>query len=65
MTDWALIKGTSLITFCAEGAAISSAFLCRLATLWIGVAMGAIALYRVSEMLGGRLEIEVDPKESP
>jgi len=63
MTDWALIKGTVLITACAEGAATSSAFLCRLATLWIGVGLGALALYKVANMLGGSLVIE-EPETS-
>jgi uncharacterized membrane protein YbhN (UPF0104 family) len=63
MTDWALIQGTTLITRCTEGAATSSAFLCRLATLWIGVALGALALIKVSAMLGGSLEIETDAVE--
>jgi uncharacterized membrane protein YbhN (UPF0104 family) len=64
MTDWALIKGTVLITGCVEGAATASAFLCRLATLWIGVALGAMALYKVSNMLGGSLVID-DPEDEP
>ena len=61
MTDGALIKGTVLITGCAEGLSTASAFLCRVATLWIGVALGALALFKVSEMLGGDLEIEELP----
>ena len=63
MTDWALIQGTSLITRCTQGAATASAFLVRVATLWIGVAIGALALLKVSAMLGGSLEIEQDVPE--
>jgi uncharacterized membrane protein YbhN (UPF0104 family) len=61
MTDGALIKGTVLITGCAEGLSTASAFLCRVATLWIGVALGALALIKVSNMLGGDLDIETIP----
>ena len=60
MTDWALIQGTSLITRCTTGVATASAFLVRVATLWIGVAIGALALLKVSAMLGGTLELEHD-----
>lgn len=41
-----------------QAQAVTSAMLIRVATLWLGVGLGAIALFRVSSMLGGDLELE-------
>ncbi len=41
-----------------EAQAVTSAMLIRLATLWLGVGIGAVALFRVSTMLGGSVDLE-------
>ena len=42
-----LIKGIS------QPVSVAAAILIRICTLWIGVAIGALALLKVSSMLGG------------
>lgn len=41
-----------------EAQAVTSAMLIRVATLWLGVGLGAVALFRVSSLLGGALDLE-------
>lgn len=48
----ALIPGTT------EAQAVTSAMLIRVATLWLGVGIGAVALFRVSALLGGSVDLE-------
>ncbi len=48
----------ALIPGINEAQAVTSAMLIRLATLWLGVGIGAIALFRVSALLGGSVDLE-------
>lgn len=41
-----------------QASAVASALIIRVATLWFGVLMGAAALFRVSTMLGGDLDLD-------
>lgn len=43
-----------------QAQAATSQGLIRIATLWFGVGLGAIALFRVSAMLGGQLQLEAE-----
>jgi uncharacterized protein (TIRG00374 family) len=51
VADGALIGGAMQIIQVDEGTAIASALLVRLATLWLGVLMGAVALLRAADLL--------------
>lgn len=62
VADSALTFGaTSLIAGITQPVSVAAAILIRICTLWIGVAMGAFALLRVSSMLGG---IDLNSEES-
>ena len=41
-----------------EPQAMAAAFLVRIATMWFGVGLGSIALFKVSHMLGRRIQLE-------
>ncbi len=61
VADGALAGGAvALIAGITEGQAVAAALLVRVATLWFGVGLGALALFRVSSMVGG-----IDLDESP
>lgn len=61
MADTALQEGAMhLIAGITRPAALASALLCRLATLWLGVAMGGVVLLRYGATLG---ESEAPPEE--
>ena len=54
VADGVLAGGAStLIAGISQPVSVAAAILIRICTLWIGVAMGAFALLRVSAMLGG------------
>lgn len=54
VADGVLAGGaTTLIAGISQPVSVAAAILIRICTLWIGVAMGAFALLRVSSMLGG------------
>jgi uncharacterized membrane protein YbhN (UPF0104 family) len=40
-----------------RGVAVPAALITRVVTLWMGVGLGAIALFRVSALLGGEIEL--------
>lgn len=46
-----------------QAQAVTSAMLIRIATLWLGVGLGAVALFRVSSLLGGELKLEPSTPE--
>lgn len=48
----------ALIPGLSEASAVTSAMLIRVATLWLGVGIGAVALFRVSALLGGSVDLE-------
>ena len=54
LADFGLV-GVSLVLISGltQSVALGGAFIIRLCTFWIGVALGAIALFKVSSMLGG------------
>jgi uncharacterized protein (TIRG00374 family) len=63
VADGALAAGAvQLIPGLAEPTSVAAALLIRICTLWIGVAIGAFALIRVSNMLGG---ISLDEPDDP
>lgn len=58
VAEGALAAGAlSLVPGCSEADAVASALIIRVATLWLGVGMGAAALFRVATMLGGELDL--------
>jgi uncharacterized protein (TIRG00374 family) len=62
VADGVLAGGaTTLIAGITQPVSVAAAILIRICTLWIGVAMGAFALLRVSSMLGG---IDLNAKDS-
>ena len=46
-----------------ESQAVAAAFLVRIATMWFGVGLGSLALFKVSQMLGGRINLDDDEQE--
>lgn len=58
VADGALAGGaTALISGMSHAQAVTAALLVRVATLWFGVALGAIALFRVADLLGGPVDL--------
>ncbi|MCK6506799.1 flippase-like domain-containing protein [Myxococcota bacterium] len=59
VAEGALAGGAvALIPGLEQGAAVAAALLIRVATLWFGVLLGAAALFRVSALLGGQLDLD-------
>ena len=59
VADGALAGGAvALIPGLEQGEAVAAALLIRVATLWFGVLLGAAALFRVSSLLGGDLDLD-------
>lgn len=59
VADGALAGGAvALIDGLSQGDAVAAALLIRTATLWFGVLLGAGALFKVSSLLGGRLDLD-------
>ena len=58
VSDGALASGAAAILGMAEGPAVASALLIRVATLWFGVMLGALALLRFDRLLGGGIRLE-------
>lgn len=68
VAEGALAGGAvTLLPGLADADAVAAALLIRVATLWFGVLLGAVALFRVSAMLGGDLDLDrsADPEPSP
>jgi uncharacterized protein (TIRG00374 family) len=64
LAESALVVGTvNFIPEATEAQALAAALIIRAATLWLGVILGALALLRISALLGGNLAI--DEAESP
>jgi len=57
VSDGALALGAVTLLGISDAEGTAAALLIRTATLWLGVGMGAIALFRVSEMLGGNITL--------
>jgi uncharacterized membrane protein YbhN (UPF0104 family) len=63
VADGVLAGGaTTLIQGITQPVSVAAAILIRVCTLWIGVAIGAVALFRVSNMLGG-IDLSADKAE--
>jgi uncharacterized protein (TIRG00374 family) len=61
VADGVLAGGaTTIIQGITQPVSVAAAILIRICTLWIGVAIGAVALFRVSSMLGG---IDLDAQD--
>lgn len=64
-TDAGLAAGVVALQGVDPQIAGAAAFITRLITLWMGVAMGAIALVRVSALLGKPIELNSGDAEEP
>jgi uncharacterized protein (TIRG00374 family) len=58
VTDGAMAVGAMTILGVERGVAVPAALIARTVTLWMGVLLGALALIRVSTMLGGEIALE-------
>ena len=65
VSEGALAAGAISFLHLDEGSAIAASLITRCATLWIGVAMGAIALFRVNALLGGHIQLQRDEPAAP
>ena len=61
------LTGDALVACTSNATAVASAatIIIRICTLWIGVAIGAVALFKVSNMLGGNITLGSDPTPKP
>ncbi len=65
VADGVLAAGAStLIAGITQPVSVAAAILIRICTLWIGVAIGAAALFRVSSILGG-IDLSKSDNEAP
>ena len=62
VADGALVGGAIELLQVSQPAAVASALLIRVATLWFGVVMGAIALLWFDKLLGG-VELPDEPAQ--
>lgn len=58
VSDGALAFFARTLIGAPENLAVASALITRVVTLWVGVGVGAIALVRVSRMLGGDIHLD-------
>jgi uncharacterized protein (TIRG00374 family) len=58
VSDGALAVFASTLVGAPQGLAVASALIARVVTLWLGVGVGAVALVRVSRMLGGAIDLD-------
>jgi hypothetical protein len=66
VSDGALAGGAmTLIPGVSEAEGVATALLIRVATLWFGVGLGALALFKVSFMLGGTISLDEKPGTPP
>ena len=64
VSDGALAGGALvLIPGLEQGVSVAAALLVRTATLWFGVLLGAMALFKVSALLGGSIDLGEDEDE--
>lgn len=61
VSDGALAVFATTLIGVEEGKAVASALITRVVTLWLGVLVGAVALRRVSRMLGGAIDLDQSP----
>jgi uncharacterized protein (TIRG00374 family) len=64
-TDAGLAAGVVALQGIDTQTASAAAFITRLITLWMGVGMGAVALLRVSAMLGKPIQLDEEPSGPP
>jgi len=66
IADAALVTGAvKLIPGMSNEVAVAASLLVRVATLWFGVGIGAAALFRLSAMLGGDIDLEAPAAGEP
>lgn len=59
VADGALVGGAvHYLPELIESKAVAAAFLVRIATMWFGVGLGSIALFKVGHMLGGDINLQ-------
>jgi uncharacterized protein (TIRG00374 family) len=64
VAEGALVVGTTTIMGIAEPIAVAAALLVRVATLWLGVLMGALALLRFEDLFSSDLTGSPDPESA-
>lgn len=57
VSEGALAGGAETLLHIDKGLAVAASLLIRIATLWLGVGLGALALFRVSSLLGGNIQL--------
>jgi glycosyltransferase 2 family protein len=65
VSDGAMAAGAVTLMGQPEGIAVAASLLVRAVTLWLGVFLGALALFKVSSMLGGKIELRAAPEAPP
>ena len=65
VSDGALAVFASTLVGAPQSLAVASALIARVVTLWLGVGVGAVALLRVSRMLGGAIDLDDRADDAP
>jgi len=65
VSDGALAVFASTLVGAPQSLAVASALITRVVTLWFGVGVGAVALLRVSRMLGGAIDLDDRADDAP
>lgn len=66
VADGAMAGGAVTLMGVPESIAVGGALIARTVTLWLGVGIGAICLFRVSSMLGGSIDLDApDGDDAP
>ncbi len=58
VADGAMAAGATTLMGVPESIAVGGALIARTVTLWLGVGIGAVCLFRVSAMLGGSIQLD-------
>lgn len=61
VSDGAMAAGATTLMGVPEGIAVGASILARGVTLWLGVFIGAVCLFKVSSMLGGSIRLDEPP----
>ena len=62
VSDGAMAAGATTLMGVSEGISVGASILVRGVTLWLGVFIGAVCLFKVSRMLGGRIDLAQTPE---
>jgi uncharacterized protein (TIRG00374 family) len=63
VSDGAMAAGATTLMGVPEGIAVGASILARGVTLWLGVFIGAVCLFKVSSMLGGSIRLDQPPAD--